>query len=299
MTEQQPGTAASTDSDSSRWVVFALPAAILAISFAAIFFRQAAPTHPLVAAGTRLAIAALLLLPGALRRTTSPRTWRAGLLAGLLYSVHFGAWVSSLSLTSVAASVTLVTATPLLLALHGVLSKRDQPGRGLWIAICLAVVGVGIIGGHDLNVSSQALTGDGLALLGAAAMAAYLIVGRRLGPSLDVWAFSGIATATGAIILLVTAVVLGVPPWPPTWEALGWIALSALIPQLVGHTLLTWCLRHTRPTVVGMSTVGEPVGATLLGFLWLHESVAPTVLIGCAVTLLSVVLALRSRVQPA
>ncbi len=287
--------------DSSRWVVVALPVAIIAISFAAIFFRKAAPTHPLVAAGTRLALASLLLVPRTLlhRRAPGPgrNLWRAGLVAGLFYSIHFGAWVSSLFLTTVAASVTLVTATPLLLALHGLATGRDRPGPNLWIAIALAVVGVAIIGGHDLTASHGALVGDALALVGAIAMAGYLLVGRRLGESLDVWAFSSIATATGAALLLGAAVAMGLSPLPPSLAALGWIALSAVFPQVIGHGLLTWSLRHTRPAVVGMSTVGEPVGATLLGYLWLKESVPPIVLLGCAVTVVSVLLALRARTE--
>ncbi len=291
-----------TSEDGSRWVLVALPVAIVAISFAAIFFRKASPTHPLVAAGLRLAVAAILLAPRTVSRLLSRRLARdvvlSGVLAGVFYSVHFGAWVSSLSLTTVAASVTLVTATPLLLAGHAAITRRDRPGKALWSAIGLAAVGVTIIGGHDLSVSADALIGDALALAGAAAMAGYMVLARRLGPSLDVWAFSGMATSVGAVLLLGVAVAAGLSPLPPSAAAFGWIALSALVPQLVGHNLLTYCLRYARPTVVGMSTVGEPVGATILGFFWLHETVSPTVALGCAITLASVVLALRATVRP-
>jgi len=288
--------------DGSRWVVVALPVAIVAISFAAIFFRKASPTHPLVAAGLRLAVAAILLAPRSVSRLLSRRLSRAvvwsGVLAGVFYSVHFGAWVSSLSRTTVAASVTLVTATPLLLAAHAAITRRDRPGKALWRAIGLAAAGVTIIGGHDLSVSADALIGDALALAAAAAMAGYMLLARRLGPSLDVWAFSGIATSVGAVLLLVTAVAAGLSPLPPSAGAFGWIALSALVPQLVGHNLLTYCLRYARPTLVGMSTVGEPVGATILGFFWLHETVSPAVALGCAITLASVVLAMRATLRP-
>jgi len=288
--------------DGSRWVVVALPVAIVAISFAAIFFRKASPTHPLVAAGVRLAVASVLLAPRSVSRLLSSRlsrdVVRSGVLAGFFYSVHFGAWVSSLSWTTVAASVTLVTATPLLLAAHAAITRRDRPGKSLWGAIGLAVAGLTILGGHDLSMSADAWIGDALALVGAAAMAGYMILARRLGPSLDVWAFSGVATAVGAVLLLGTAVAAGLSPLPPSAEAFGWIALSALVPQLVGHNLLTYCLRYARPTVVGMSTVGEPVGATILAFFWLHETVSPAVALGCAITLASVVLALRATVRP-
>ncbi|MCA9563288.1 MAG: hypothetical protein KC561_07355, partial [Myxococcales bacterium] len=74
--------------------------AIAAISFAAPFFRKAAPTHPLAMATVRLALSALLMLPFSLlesrnRRTPLPRNAvvRAGVLGGVFYAVHFGAWI--------------------------------------------------------------------------------------------------------------------------------------------------------------------------------------------------------------
>ena len=101
-------------------VVPALALAITAISFAAIFFRKAAPTHPLVAAGVRLAVATILLSPMVLRARRDGRlpgpVIRSAAWGGLAYAVHFGAWVTSLTMTTVAASVTLVSATPVLLA---------------------------------------------------------------------------------------------------------------------------------------------------------------------------------------
>jgi len=282
----------------SALVVPALALAVSAISCAAILFKLAAPTHPLVAAGTRLAIAALLLSPVVVRAARSGRLGareaRAGALAGLFYAVHFGAWVSSLALTSVAASVTLVTATPLLLAVTALVTGRDRPSRRHWLALGMAIAGLGLVGAHDLALSGQALAGDALALLGCAAMAAYLWSARRLGDRLDVLAFGGVATAVGAVTLFGAAAITGVLALPCP-SALGWLALAALVPQLVGHTLLTWALRHARPTVVGLATVGEPVGSTALAWWIFGERVAPLVALGCAVTLGAVVFALRGR----
>lgn len=273
----------------------ALLIAVSAISFAAIFFRLAQPTHPLVSAGVRLAIASLLLAPWTLRSLRAgrltPRLVRHAVVAGLFYGLHFGSWVASLELTTIAASVTLVTATPLLLALHGLLTGKDRPTRRLWIALGLAAVGVTTIGGTDLGRGVDALLGDGLALLGCLAMAGYLLVGRRLGGELDVLGFSGIAVAVGALSLGVAAVGTGVD-LSVSREALGWLAASALVPQLIGHNLLTWTLQHARPTVVGMATVGEPVGASLLGLWVLGEAVSGVTLLGCGVTVAAVGVAL-------
>lgn len=272
----------------------ALALAITAISFAAIFFRKAAPTHPLVAAGVRLSVATLLLSPLVLRARRSGRlsapVLRSAAWAGVAYAVHFGAWVTSLTMTTVAASVTLVSATPVLLAVVGVWTRRDAPERRHWMAMALAAVGLVIIGGADF-ADPSALKGDLLALLGAAAMAVYMLLARRHGPTLDSWAFSGIATFVGAVLLLGTATLAGIPIAFDGWEPFGFVVLAALFPQLVGHGLVTWALRHTRPTVVGIATLAEPVGSTLLAWWLLAERVPATTVIGCLVTITGVALA--------
>ena len=122
----------------------ALVLAIVAISFAAIFFKAAHPTHPLIAAAVRLTIAASLMAPIAVwrlrRRSLALGFWRGAVLGGVCYAVHFGAWVWSLTLTSVAASVTLVTATPLVLGVLGACTGRDRPSGRLWLAVAGASV---------------------------------------------------------------------------------------------------------------------------------------------------------------
>ncbi len=281
-------------SQQRRGAALALTAAVVAISFAAIFFRKAAPTHPLVMAGVRLAIASVILAPftlRGLRRGTFTRPMAvSGVFGGLAYAAHFGMWVSSLSLTSVAASVTLVTATPLLLAVVALATGRDRPDGKHFASIALAIAGLLLIGGADFS-SRDALIGDALAFAGAAAMAGYMLIVRRHGEALDVWAFSGVTTSVGALTLLACAAGAGIPIVIPTVEAGVYIALAALVPQIIGHTGLTWALRHTRPTVVGIATVGEPVGSTILAALWLGERAGPATLVGCAIVLVAVVVA--------
>lgn len=287
-------------------VALALVGALGALSFAAPLFRLAAPTHPLVAAGLRLATAALLLSPLLVRAIRAGRFpaahARAAALAGLCYGLHFGAWVSSLTLTSVAASVTLVTCTPLLLGLLGLFTGRDRPSGRFWAGLFVSLIGLVIVGGTDLAAAAEpgALLGDALALLGAFSIAGYFLIARRLGPDLHVTAFSAVAVAVGAAVLLGAGWGLGVPPVPASARAAWALLACALVPQLVGHSLLTWALRHTGPAWVAMATVGEPVGATLLAWAWLDESPSPLTWVGCTVTLAGVALAVgaSARTRP-
>jgi len=289
--------------DAHPWVLSGLVVGVIAISFAAIFFRKTAPTHPLVAAGTRLAIAAVLLAPwtlrSALKGKLQGRYLACALGAGAFYGLHFGAWVSSLTMTSVAASVTIVTSTPLILAVWSLCTGKDKPQRAHWLAMALALVGLGIIGGADMQSQSSNLAGDGLAFLGAVAMAGYLLLARSLGRDLDPLAFTGFATIVGAGTLFAAGAIMGIPWEIPSTTAWKYLLLAALIPQMIGHTLLTWALRHVSPTTVGLSTVGEPVGAAILAWIWLEESVGAFTAIGCSVTLFAVIVGVRAAPAPA
>ena len=272
---------------------------VLAVSFAAIFFVKAQPTHPLLSAGIRLAIAAALLSPFLFKAASAGKLDRsllgAGALGGLCYAVHFGAWVASLERTSVAASVTLVASTPILLALLSLVTGRDRPSKRIFAAIGLATVGIAMLGAAELDAGGGGLVGKALALLGCIAMAFYLLLVRSRGPGLDPVVFSAVACSVGSALLLGTASVIGIPLEVASSEALLYLALAALFPQLVGHLSLTWALRYTTPTVVALAVTCEPVLSTLLGIVILAQVPSPLAALGCAVVVAAIVLVILSE----
>ena len=276
---------------------FALAIAVIAISFAALFFRGAAPTHPLIQAAVRLSIASILLLPWLIRAwgtaAFSSRVARAGVVCGFWYAVHFGAWVTSLTMTTVTASVTLVTATPLVLGVIGWLTGVDAPRKREWVGLGLGALGILIIGWDDLTREGSAWQGDLLALLGALGMAGYLLACRKVAQGLNVLAFTSLATGVAALLLSLGAFLADVPFAVPGWKPFLYLLAAALFPQMVGHVLLTWASRTLTPVVVGTATLGEPIGAAILAFFWLSEVPSTGVVIGSVVTLSGLLVALR------
>jgi drug/metabolite transporter (DMT)-like permease len=123
-------------------------------------------------------------------------------------------------------------------------------------------------------------------------MAGYLAVARELGAALDPLALTAHSARVAALLLglaVLTRATLE-PIALPSAEGLGWIALSALVPQVIGHTALTYALRGATPTEVGLATALEPVLSTVLAWLWLSEAPPQAVLAGCGVTLAGVLL---------
>src|SRR5438874_9196441 len=98
--------------------VLLLSMGVVAVSFSAILIREA-HANGLVIAFYRNALSAAVVLPGALlvrrdelRRLTRRQVGLAA-LSGAVLAAHFALWIPSVQYTTVAASVTLVTASPI------------------------------------------------------------------------------------------------------------------------------------------------------------------------------------------
>jgi drug/metabolite transporter (DMT)-like permease len=271
---------------------------------AAVFIRLADAPGVVVAAW-RMVIASVVLLPITVRalRRTPLRCGNVGptLGAGLLLGVHFATWISSLSFTTVAASVSLVATTPLWVALMSWAFLRRAPTLTVLLGVLLAVAGGAIIAFGDLLRTPTAasapapLLGDALALVGAVAIAGYLLLGRsaqRRGLGID--AYAGVAYALAALVLLPLPAVAGLSyvDYPPA--TFGWILALALVPQLVGHTGINFAMRHLDPTRVATATLLEPVGAALLALALFAEVPSAATAVGAAILLAGVLMTVRT-----
>jgi drug/metabolite transporter (DMT)-like permease len=285
-------------------VAAVLAVALLAISVAAVFIRLAEAPGVVVAAW-RMIIASLVLLPitvRALRRTPLRRAtaWPT-LWAGVLLGVHFAAWISSLSYTTVAASVSLVATTPLWVALMSWAFLRRAPTLTVLLGVLVAVAGGAVIAFGDMigdGVTSTAtapLWGDALALIGAIAIAGYLLLGRTAQQrGLGIDAYAGVAYAVAAVVLLPLPAIVGASYLDYPAATFGWVLALALVPQLIGHTGINYAMRHLDPTRVATATLLEPVGAALLALLLFTELPSPATAIGAAILLVGVLMTVRA-----
>jgi len=283
-------------SPSSRRVRASLALGVLSVSWAAILVRLAdAPA--LAIAAWRLVLAGAAALAFALLRRRAElraldgRAYSLLAGAGLALALHFATWISSLRLTSVASSVALVTTQPVWVALLSRALLRERIAPRVAGGIALAVLGGVAMAGGDVATGPRALAGDALALAGAIAAALYFVAGRRVRARLSAGAYVGVVYPVAALGLLALAIGAGTQLTgfgARTWTAL---ALLALVPQLLGHSLLNWSLRWLSGTFVAVTIVAEPVMSIVLAIPVLGERPSSTQVVGGLLLLAGVALA--------
>jgi drug/metabolite transporter (DMT)-like permease len=274
---------------------------VIAVSTASIFIRfaQQAGANSLAIAALRLTIATLVLLPFALNRcrdefrALSRRDLLIATVSGTFLGGHFATWILSLEFTRVVSSVVLVSLSPLFIAAASALFLKEPLTTRIVIGMLIAIAGGVLIGLSDSGgtVPGQNPTlGNVLALAGALCMTPYLIIARALRSKFSLLAYITLVYGAAAVVLMLVVLLTRTPltvgdPW-----AYLWIALLALMPQLVGHTSFNWSVRRL-PAVYGtIPVLGEPVGSTILAMLVLGEVVRPLTLLGAALALAGIAL---------
>jgi drug/metabolite transporter (DMT)-like permease len=270
-----------------KYFALVLVVAQMAIGSAALFARYGlADASPLALSAWRLTIATIIVLLASVRAEkiipTKPEKRRL-ILAGVCLGVHFVAWFISLQTLSVGRSTLLVCTAPLWTGLASVLFFREKLSSRFWWGLLLAGAGlVAFVGDKTLFTFQR---GDLLAILGAIAIAAYLLlvqpVQARIGTRTTIcWTYT---SAAGALWLAVCASQTN--PLPATVGAWMAIAGLALVPQLIGHTVMNAALRYVSSAIVSASTLLEPVIAALLAWIFLHEQLTIMQIVGGVVVL--------------
>ena len=271
---------------------------VVSVSFAAIFIRLA-EAPPLVIAAYRLSLASLVIAPAAWIRSgqelrgLSRKDVLLAVLSGAFLALHFGLWIASLSYTSVASSVVLVTANPIFVAIASYLFFRERLGRHVVAGIVVCLAGAVLIGYGNWQLGPQPLLGGVLALLGALAVAGYLLIGRRLRRHMGILSYAALTYSSAAVLLLLATLAFRHPLLGYSPNTYLMLVLLAAVPQLLGHTSLNWSLRFVSATLVTVAVLGEPVLATALAFAILEEVPTITEVVGAVLILGGIFFAFR------
>jgi drug/metabolite transporter (DMT)-like permease len=290
-------------------LLVALVLGIAAVSTASTFVRFAQETTPsLVIAAGRLGLATLVLAPLALSRHRASlnqlkrNDFAIGLLAGVFLALHFWTWIASLERTSVVSSVVLVTTAPIWVALLSSRILRERVSLRTVAGLVLALAGGFIVassgrGGWAGYFSGGSIAGDLLALAGAWMMAGYLLAGRSLRARLPLLPYLFLVYGMAAVILSGACLATGLSLFATSRQGWVWIVLLALVPQLLGHSVFNWALRHLPAAVVSIALLGEPVGSAVLAYFFLSEAPGMIEVAGAVLILSGIVIAARREVS--
>ena len=275
---------------------------LIAYSSGAIFVRLAITADnsgglgfSLFLAASRLALASILLMPawrGFFKMGYSKQAISYSLMTGICLAGYFATWFTSLSYTSITASTTLVNTHPIWVVIFAWIWCKDKPKRLTLWGVSMAFVGssiIGLVGEIDPISHDSAFLGNLLAVLGGLAISAYILLGQKAQCSgLKLRHHIVLANLVSALVLLPLPFLFKASYVDHSTTTYLCILMMTLITQLLGHTCINWSMRWVKSTPLSLVILGEPIVASIFGYLTFHEIPGLSILAGAVLLVVGI-----------
>jgi drug/metabolite transporter (DMT)-like permease len=266
------------------WLLFAAMSVFWGIPY--LFIKIAVrELDPGVVVFARVAIAAAVLLPVAIRRNALRQVRARWLAVAALACVQLAApfLLISYGEQHIASSLTslLIAAEPILVAL---LALRLDPGErvnGLrLVGLLVGLLGVLVLLGLDVGGDGQRLLGAALVLLATACYAASALLIRR--PAVAALPSLGVVTVEclSVSVLLLPLAVTRLPARPPDLEVLASLLVLGLICTALAYLAFFALLAEVGASRGTVFTYVNPAVSVLLGVILLGEPLNAAIVAG-------------------
>ena len=205
------------------------------------------------------------------------KTWMKILAIGLFQTAGvFAAIFISLRTISAGQSAILTFMNPLLVVVIGSLVLGMKFRFVQWIGVISGFVGVLITLGGQFEFQFGTILGFG----GAVSWAIATLLVNRWGKELNTWVLSAYQMLFGGVVLLLCSVLfeeMQMTLNPTSVFVILWLAIMASVVQF---TMWFFVLQQGNPAKVSSFLFLAPFFGVLTGWLLLHESMGPTLVIG-------------------
>lgn len=219
--------------------------------------------------------------------------------AGLYFAGDLAVWHWSIVLTTVATATLLANLAPIFVTLAVWLWLRQRPALRFLFGLALAVAGIALLAGGDVQISGAVLLGDVLGIITAMFYAAYQLTVTRLRTTASTARIMAWSSMVTAAILMPLALLSGERIFPAT--ATGWIKLFglALIAQVAGQSLIAHAMAHLPPRLSSVGLLLQPVMAALFAWVLLGETLGALQFAGALLVLVGIRIAHQAEARDA
>lgn len=254
----------------------------------------------LSALALRFAIAAVLLVPLAIRARAWPqdaRTWAWLVAAGVLDAGGYSLVYIGEERVSGGLSAVVYGTQPLLLALLLTLVRIEHLTRRHVVGAVISLLGVVVLFLDRLEVSPDQALGVALVFGSVCLATCYNVIMKRHGQGVNPVVSTAVFIVVTAIVLGTVALVARAPiPWPPPVKptiALGYLAVMGTVVAFLAYF---WLLRRTSLLVTSTQVFVFPLVALITDALFERAiSLGPTAYFGAGITLAGLAVSLRRR----
>lgn len=291
------------------WSLLVLVFGIIACSTSAIFIRLS-QIPPITLAAYRLLGAAAFLLPSFVKawHTQRPAMTRRELFlppvwSGAMLALHFITWITAARLTPVANASFIINLSPLVMPMLLYLFLHEKINRSEALSTAVVLIGLVVLGYSDYKINPTYFKGDLLCFVSMLFLSIYLVLGRKNLAKINLWLYMVPVYFYGFCFCFLFALGFENPIVNYGAREIGLALAIALIPTVIGHTVLNYAMRRLRGQLVSILSMFQFVFAGIFSYYIFQEVPSTTFYVVSFMLTLSAVLvtvgaARRERSSP-
>ncbi len=208
-----------------------------------------------------------------------PRSKRAivySLLSGVFLGLDLALWHESIYAVGPGISTLLNSLQIFFLAAIGFLYFNERQSILQLLSLCIAMLGVAMIGSPEFAHNSNATWGFIAGIVSGAMLAASMTFIRKTHDTeiTPIFVLMQLISIGGVLAMIVPMFVLDMGTiMPNTWSELGWVLVYGAVMQCVAWGLIAYSVPKLSLALTGLLLLTEPVAALIIDYSWLGKSI--------------------------
>ncbi len=227
------------------------------------------------------------------RLPSSRRAIFYGLLSGVFLGLDLALWHESIYAVGPGISTLLNSLQIFFLAAIGFLYFGERQSILQLLSLCLAVLGVAMIGSPEFAQNSAATWGFVTGIISGAMLAASMTFIRKTHDTepTPIFILMQLISIGGVLAMIVPMLIFDKGNIvPTTLSQLGWILVYGSVMQCLAWGLIAYSIPKLSLTIVGLLLLTEPIAALVIDYSWLDKPINTLQWAGALLTMFAIFL---------
>ncbi len=244
---------------------------VFASSTSFVFIRESTEA-PVMLAAYRVLLTSILLSPLFIRDVVKTYSGtllhliKLAFLPGIILGMHFILWVIGARMTPGANATLIVSLVPLVMPVFMWMMYQEKVSRREIMATAIALLGMVLLSAGDFSVSTEYLLGDLVCFLSMILFGLYLAFARGSSRLPSIWLYLVPLYFIAGVFCFIVALFYSSPIHAySSYELINIFAL-AVIPTIIGHSLLNYSMQNFRGQTVSLVNMGQFIFAGIIAY---------------------------------
>ena len=270
--------------------------ALISVSSTAVVIRYVELVPALTLAFWRMLSASLFLWCYSIKKPQKliPLSNRSRILfAGFFLGMHFALFFVGVRNTSVSSATLLANTGPIFTSLLSRVSGQ-KVSKSVVLGLFISVFGIVLVQWPGFEAGGDSYWGNLLSLLSGFCIAMTYMFASKIRKDTENILYGRSVFFVAAVTILLVTILSGGSIFAFNKSDIIWFVFLGIVPSILGHNMLNYCIKYLSPTAVASIPLGEPIVASAFCYFLFFETVPMSALFGAPFVFCGTIMTVRN-----